>query len=59
MTDEIIDEAVDLRDELDVAIGAMTTVKNKLNQFIEGEITEEEYEEWAEENAEMFDEVSI
>lgn len=58
MTDEI-EEAKELRDNLDVTIDVMIKVKNKLNQFIHGSITEEEYIEWIEANEEMFDEVGI
>lgn len=53
------EEAIQLRDEMEVCAGAIQAVVNKLNQFIEGEITQEEYADWVEQNGEMLDEAEF
>ncbi len=53
------EEAIELREDLEVLTSVMQTVINKLDQFIDGEITEDEYKEWIENNEGMFDEVAI
>ena len=52
-------DAVELRNDLEEIMGVMAVINNKLNQFIDGEISKEEYVQWVDDNNEMFDEVSI
>ena len=53
------EEAVELRNEFEEMMGVMAALKHKLDQFIEGEITEEEYTEWVHEKEEMFDGIGL
>lgn len=52
-------EAVELRNEFEEIMGVMATVNHKLNQFIEGEITHEEYTQWVDDKNEMFESIPL
>lgn len=49
-----IEDAEELRDELETTAGILQVFINKLNQLIDGEITEDEYLDWLDDNEEMF-----
>lgn len=55
MTDKKLQNAIDLRNELEEIEGAARTLITKLNQFIEGEITYDEYREWIDANEHIID----
>lgn len=59
MREEALNGAIQLREDFEEAMAAMQAVVNKLNQFIDGEISEVEYIEWCEENDEMFEEAEF
>lgn len=52
------EEAIEIRDDLEVAAGHIQSIINKLNLLIEGEINRDEYIEWLENNPELLNEPS-
>lgn len=45
-----VEKAAEIRNELEESESAIRCVIIKLNQYLGGEITEEEYENWLDEN---------
>jgi hypothetical protein len=59
MTEIPVEDAVDIRDKMEDTAGVLQAVIVKLNEYIDGEISSDEYIEWTEEHEEMFDRIRI